>query len=249
MSHEKILSKSTANRIKEKIISGDFSTGEQIPNEQELAEEFSVSRPTIREAVKILVSQNILEIRRGKGTYVRSEPGVSEDPFGFEFMQQKDFVYNLAEIRTILEPLAAGLAARRASDEEIAGLQSISDEIDRLISEVHDEQVSAESLEQMALLHIQFHTTLFKMSHNPVLDRMLPVLGLAQTESFSNEAFYENFRKKYKEGSHSDICNAIAGRDPKKAFRLREEQLLSSARDSYGEHIKDLLSIFDEKNK
>ena len=54
----------------------------------------------------------------------------------------------------------------------------------------------------------------------------------------------DNFKKNYKQ-SHGDICKAIAERDSSKAFKLREEQLLISARDSYGKRVKDLLAIFD----
>ena len=68
--------------IRDRIITNDIQRGEKLPNEFELAESLNVGRGTIREAVKLLVSRNILEIRRGKGTFVAQEPGVADDPYG-----------------------------------------------------------------------------------------------------------------------------------------------------------------------
>ena len=84
------LSNDVANRIVEKIRQDSFAPGSRLPSEFELAEEFGVSRGTVREAVKLLVSKDVLEIRPAKGTFVRENPGMSEDPLGLAFMQDHE---------------------------------------------------------------------------------------------------------------------------------------------------------------
>ena len=102
------LSNETANRIVEKIRKDAFPPGSRLPSEFELAEEFGVSRGTIREAVKLLVSKDVLEIRPAKGTFVRENPGMSEDPLGLAFMQDNEkMIRDLLDLRILLECYAA----------------------------------------------------------------------------------------------------------------------------------------------
>lgn len=67
-----LISEEVANKIKSMVINGELKVGERLPAEQELAHQFNVSIRSIREAVKSLVSCNILEVRRGVGTFVCS---------------------------------------------------------------------------------------------------------------------------------------------------------------------------------
>lgn len=83
------LSQNIADKIKAKIMTGEFALGSKLPNENELMDALNVSRTTIREAVKILISKNILYIERGKGTYVAAIPGLADDPYGFEFIPEE----------------------------------------------------------------------------------------------------------------------------------------------------------------
>ncbi|MEG0369731.1 MAG: GntR family transcriptional regulator, partial [Hungatella sp.] len=71
-----------ADRILKFIIDSDMESGAKLPNEFDLGESIGVGRSTIREAIKILVSRNIVEIKRGDGTYVSEERGVGADPLG-----------------------------------------------------------------------------------------------------------------------------------------------------------------------
>ena len=113
----KTLSENIADRIKQRIIVGKYAVGTQLPNEQELADSLNVSRTTIREAVKLLVSRRVLEIERGKGTFVAAIPGLSEDPFGLEFVNEDILKSNLSQFRSIIEPEVCALAAANASTE------------------------------------------------------------------------------------------------------------------------------------
>ena len=115
----KMLSQSVADSILSMItIEKRFSVGDKLPNEIELSEELNVSRTTLREAIRILVAYNILEIRRGKGTYVTEK--VLEQPQDLEQLSTvKVNAKDLYEMRLIFEPEAAYLAAVRGTDAEI----------------------------------------------------------------------------------------------------------------------------------
>lgn len=85
----KPLAEQVADYILKLIVDSGLEAGAKLPNEFELAERTGVGRGTIREAVKILVSRNILEIRRGAGTYVSDRQGIVEDPLGLAFIKDK----------------------------------------------------------------------------------------------------------------------------------------------------------------
>ena len=91
----KELSDIAAKRLREMIIQKQMKSGDRLPSESELGEMFGVSRSTVREAIKLLIAENVVEIQRGKGTFVTLHPGVSKDPLGLEFANQKKLLDNL----------------------------------------------------------------------------------------------------------------------------------------------------------
>ena len=108
------LAEQVADQINQVIIDQNINAGEKLPNEFELAAHLNVGRGTIREAVKLLVARNCLEIRRGKGTFVVEKPGQIEDPLGFAYVKDKiTLAVDLMELRLQLEPWVAQLAAQR----------------------------------------------------------------------------------------------------------------------------------------
>lgn len=80
------LTEKTTQLISEAIHSGFYKPGDRLPNELELADELGISRATLRESIKALVSKNVLEVRRGIGTYVSETPGLGIDPLGLEYI-------------------------------------------------------------------------------------------------------------------------------------------------------------------
>ena len=84
-------------------IYGVFKPGDRLPNEYELAQRLGVGRSTVREAIKLLVSQNVLEIHRGNGTFVCEQTGVAADPLGLKFIPgKKKLGLDLCEIRFMI---------------------------------------------------------------------------------------------------------------------------------------------------
>lgn len=111
--NSKPLAERVADQIGELIVTHDIKRGEKLPNEFELAETLNVGRGRIWEAVKLLVSRNVLEIRRGKGTFVSEQPGVADDPFGLRFYEDREkLMRDLMQIRLMIEPQIAEIAER-----------------------------------------------------------------------------------------------------------------------------------------
>ena len=114
MASTRRLSESVADDIRTMItIEKRFCPGDKIPNENELSRELDVSRTTLREAVRILITNGVLEIRRGLGTYVREEKETYAGMALGSLTDTKAGARDLYEMRLIFEPEAAALAAPR----------------------------------------------------------------------------------------------------------------------------------------
>jgi DNA-binding FadR family transcriptional regulator len=146
-----------------------FAPGDQLPSELDLARELGVSRATLREAVRVLVSQGYLEVLRGKGTFVTRAQALPEDfPGGMSNMRVN--IKDLYEMRLIFEPQAAYYAAVRASDEEIA-------EIARLATVNEGLMRSRSPLWDQA--EQQFHNAIASAAHNRFITSLLPLFNRA----------------------------------------------------------------------
>lgn len=164
---EKLLPEQVSEQLINLITQRQFKAGDKLPNEFELAEKLDVGRGTIREAIKILVSRNVVEIRRGCGTFVCSRPGVVDDPLGFAFIQdKKKLALELCEVRLMIEPEIAALAAKRAEKEEIEELQRIADKVAEL----------CQKQEPHLEMDVEFHKQIAKLSKNTVVSNLLPVI-------------------------------------------------------------------------
>ena len=157
------------DKIREKIADGDLGPGDRLPPELELAEELGVSRGSLREAVRALSQINVLDVRRGDGTYVTSlEP--SELLAGLAFaveLLQANGLNEVLEVRRLLFPPAAGLAATRVTD----------DQLDRMRAVVRLLDVADEA-EEVASLHREFQGIVGDATGNATLSSILRALQL-----------------------------------------------------------------------
>src|SRR5215212_9865259 len=112
-----------ARTLLEELGSGLYPVGARLPAERELAVRFGVSRPTVREAIIALEVQGLVEVKIGSGAYVRRLPG-KEDLPGFNIS-----AFELTEARLLFEGEAAALAATQISDDELAGIERLVEEI------------------------------------------------------------------------------------------------------------------------
>src|SRR6478672_13698962 len=113
-------------KLRNMIQSGELPPGSRLPPEHQLAAQMGLSRSGVREAVKVLESARVLDVRRGDGTYVTSlAPKLLLEGVGFAVeLLQGDTLLEVMEVRRLLEPAATGIAALRISD---AGLDEVAD--------------------------------------------------------------------------------------------------------------------------
>lgn len=166
------LSQRTAEILRNKILKEQiYQFGEKLPNENELSEKLGISRTTLRETIRILVSEGILVVKRGKGTYVAEQLSQYTDSQidMQEFSDRKITLRDLYEARMIFEPEAAALACRRATDEEIAHILELGNECQCHLRKnpIGKERIDSESA---------FHGAILRASHNDFISRFLPML-------------------------------------------------------------------------
>jgi DNA-binding FadR family transcriptional regulator len=167
MQDKEILSEKVSNNIQQMIIDREILRGEKLPNEFELSDQLGVSRSTIREAIKSLVSKNILEVKRGLGTFVVENPGMANDPLGTAFMDESNLLKAFFEVRFMLEPEMAAMAAVRRKDEEVESLNII---FQKLL-------VQKNAGKDHTKADIEFHNEIAMMTHNPILQRIVPIIN------------------------------------------------------------------------
>ena len=157
-----------ADQITQLIISRNLKSGDKLPNEFELGTLLNVGRGTVREAVKILVARNILVIKRGKGTFIGKHPGQVDDPFGFAFYSDRlKLAYDLLEVRSLLEPWVASLAAQKATPEDIEELRARCAEVeDNILNGINHLPSD-----------VKFHICIAKCTKNDVVPKLIPVIA------------------------------------------------------------------------
>ncbi|WZL74226.1 FadR/GntR family transcriptional regulator [Clostridiaceae bacterium 35-E11] len=197
----KPLAEVVADSIKSYIIDNDLKVGDKIPNEMELSEALGVGRGTIREAVKILVSRNILGIRRGVGTFVSEKLGIVDDPLGLVFMKDKQsLAMDLLDVRLMLEPKIASLAAKNATNKQIEELRIQCNKVEAAIN-------NGENHTQEDIL---FHKMIAGCSGNAVVGKLIPVIH-SSVSVFANVT-HRKLRNETIE-THRQIMEAIAEHD------------------------------------
>ena len=164
---EKRLSDSAAEEILAMItVEKRFLPGDKLPNENELSQEMEISRTTLREAVRALVANGILEIQRGRGTFVKQDIDTDDVKLLTPLKDVKVNVRELYEMRLIFEPEAAYYAARRATDRELERILELGEQIEELILEGRDRR----AVEQ------EFHKAIARATHNEFMNRLMPIL-------------------------------------------------------------------------
>lgn len=157
---KKLLGPQVEDELMKYILQKPVRVGEKLPNEFELAKMFGVGRSTIREAVKGLVSREIIEIRRGSGTFVINTTSQDHDILGLGEIEDKyQLALDLFEVRLMIEPEIAALACKNASEEELIKLKQLCDETEQLY----------ESGFNHINKDIEFHTHIAVCSRNHVV--------------------------------------------------------------------------------
>lgn len=226
---EKPLAERVADQIAGLIADNKFQKGEKLPNEFQLAEAVNVGRGTIREAIKILVSRNIVEIRRGLGTFVSEKTGLTDDPLGLSFIEDKSrLVLDLMEVRKMIEPDIAALAAKRASEEDVEKIRQACAAVEEKIYQG----------KEFVTEDIEFHEVIARSSKNQVVPNVIPVIHSAI------EVQIQVTNAKLTEKTivtHRAIAEAIAKRNPEAAKEAMQEHMQYNQ-----EHIEKIVEGYND---
>ncbi|QZY54364.1 FadR/GntR family transcriptional regulator [Crassaminicella profunda] len=209
-----LLSEKVANNVKNLIIDNELQPGDKLPNEIQLSKILNVSRSTVREAIKILVSRNILEIKRGKGTFVCEKPGIATDPLGVTFMNKKDLLLYLFETRLIIEPEIAALAAKRATEKNVKALEEAFVKMKKDILEGKDHTET----------DMDFHNIIAKSSQNPIIKRIVPIINDSIKEGYLETKDIPESGEKVI-SYHEKVLEAIKNKDEKAARQHMKEHV------------------------
>lgn len=166
MKNNKMLSQSIADTLISMItIEKRFAAGDKLPNENELAAELSVSRTTIREAIKTLAARDIVEIQRGRGTFV-TKGALAQKQEMEQLTALKVNAKDLYEMRLIFEPEAAYLAAERGTETEIRRILEYGRKVEEQIRAEQDRTENEQA----------FHKAIAQATHNEFMNQLMPIL-------------------------------------------------------------------------
>lgn len=194
-------------RIQEKIVSGEWSSGQKIMSETKLAEELKVSRVSVREAIEKLVALDIITKKKGGGTYINDlGPSVYLNSLLPMLILNKDNFIDILEFRSIMEPEAAKLCTERCSEELI-----------RQLEETYENMKNYEKdIKKFTEEDLKFHTKIAEGSGNSLIIKVNELLK--NILEYHQRGLYENLGPQGGITEHKYILEAIKNRDEELAF-------------------------------
>ncbi len=212
--NKKTICEQVIDQIKNSITAGDLTPGEKLPSERALADFFSVSRATVREALRALQYMGILEIRMNDGAYLMQDINLLSDQVKTSYLLKQFTLMELLEARKFLEVAIVSLAAERASPEQI-----------RYLEKIYNEEVKHQGdRKKFIKADVTFHMALADACQNSFFRKMIePVRELLEE---SNEGQYEKIRQiEITLDYHRRILEAVKNGDPEKASGIMGKHL------------------------
>ena len=203
-------------QIEESILEGRLKPGDQLPAERELAQQFGVSRTAVREAVKALREKGLVEAYTGRGTFVTdgTSQAIRQSLDLMAKIGQPDGSTHLAEVRAILEPEIAALAATRAEEQHIATMREACAVMERT---KHDPDAFIEA-------DLDFHLSLAEAAANPIILSLIDsIVGLLREQRM--RIFNVDGGPERGQFHHKRILEAMERRDPKMAREAMQAHL------------------------
>lgn len=196
------------------IVSGQYQPGDLLPKEAELTDHFGVSRTSVREGMRVLAAKGLVDIRQKIGTRVRQPEAwnvFDSDILRWhtEVGRGDEIMRNLVEVRQIMEPAAARLAAGRASMDD---LRRMDDALAAMVAASTDREGYAHA-------DVEFHLAVYAASHNVLLrqfgsvvaDFMYASFNVQQATAADDEVFLEDAE------THAAVFHAINGGNGERA--------------------------------
>ncbi|HEX3722514.1 MAG TPA: FadR/GntR family transcriptional regulator [Nitrolancea sp.] len=187
-----------------------YEAGDRLPPERELAEQLHVSRPTLREALRVLEMTGIVESRHGGGTFIQDTYSFGlVSPLALVLEATGDIVGDLWETRIIFEPSIAARAALRAAPEAIQHLEMLVSSLDESIRNDEPDEITVKN-------DRDFHFTLARASGNQVAVRVLTLINELLMDG-RRHFITSNERRMKAYDAHVLIVQAIRARNPAEA--------------------------------
>jgi GntR family transcriptional regulator, transcriptional repressor for pyruvate dehydrogenase complex len=208
-----------ASQILDMIRQGAWRVGDQLPSEKELIEQLSVGRSTIREALQILATVNVVRASPGQGTFVKApSPAEVFRPELIGFLINNSMALELLEAREMIEPQAVRLAAIRGTDVEF-------DAIDELLDRHESDNRRGRPVSEHAA---RFHVMLAKASHNGVVATFMASILEMLLKRGRRIDHIPGYRK-LEVDQHRAILAIVRARDPDRAAEAMLEHIVQSA--------------------
>ena len=210
-------------QIEESIVKGVLKAGDQLPAERELAQRFGVSRTAVREAVKALREKGLVEAYSGRGTFITdgTTQAVRQSLDLMVKIGQPEGSTHLAEVRAILEPEIAALAALRVQDTELATMREAVAVMDR----------AGQNPEAYIEADLDFHLALAEGAANPfILSLLDSIVGLLREQRL--RIFRVTGGPERGQVHHKRILDAVQHHDPEKARETMRAHLDQVREDS-----------------
>jgi GntR family transcriptional regulator, transcriptional repressor for pyruvate dehydrogenase complex len=208
-----------AEKLIECYLGGNLKPGERLPSERELAGQFNVSRTTIREALRTLELNGLIDIRQGGGSYVKVfEVQSSKEEIITAVKAENPLFYEMLELRRALEVESAFLAAKRATPADL----------EKLRITLHNMTLSKQDPELGLKADLDFHIGIAESTHNSIFIELIHTLREHMEETIKatqNHRFKDPSRYGDTMEEHKKIYLAIASGNGDKAKELMESHI------------------------
>ncbi len=201
-----------AAELKERILAGTLSPGRVLPAERQLAVETGMSRPTVREAFRLLQAQGLVEMRRGRdgGAVIRELDGQTVvDSVEMLIRGRRVRMESLLETRTAIEPQCAALAATRRSDEDLAALDAANADLDAATTD----------LPEFLSANVRWHLAVAQASRNELLTAFMRSLSQPLYSSTDDAEFVDAAVRRATLTAHRRVTESIRAGDAAAAGR------------------------------
>lgn len=225
-------------RLEQLILDGTLQPGDKVPSERLLSQRLNVSRPLIREALKELRGRGVIETRQGKGSFIIGMLKSVEKETALTRLYESHprLLYDLLEVRELLEGQAAFLAAERGTEKDFYKITKAYDTMNKTQNQPID-------LSEAAQLDLDFHRSIYQASHNPILIHTLQSLLQIMLDSVMASVlnlYHRDRPKQQIDQHHHRIYKAILNRKPVSAKKAAVE---------HTRHIRDRMREIEREER
>ncbi|KAA0012822.1 transcriptional regulator GlcC [Billgrantia pellis] len=223
-----------AAHLEQLILDGVFRPGQLLPSERRLCERLGVSRTSLREGLRVLRSKGIIVTRQGQGSAVAALlPGRDDSPLMHLFRDHPRTLFDLLEVRSLLEGESARLAAERATPADRVVIQRRYEAMVEFVQKGETVEV-----ERLAHLDHAFHLAISQASHNPVLVHTLQSLTdllLSSVFASVKNLYHREAPRQMINRQHARLYRAVMEGKPQAARRAAVDHL-----DGIGEQLREI---------